>query len=211
MSEQAKIRILIVDDHFVAREGLKSLIGGQPDMQVAGEARDGADVIAAYRAARPDVVLMDMRMPGLDGLRATAMLLQEDARACVLVVSSYDTVEEVGRAHDAGARGYVLKEAEGPELLRAIRAVHRGERYLPPAVAARLEARRDEERLNVRETQILQCVQKGLTNAEIAAQLELTPGTIRIYMSSLLAKLGARNRTEAVTVATAKGLLKQDR
>jgi len=105
----------------------------------------------------------------------------------------------------------VLKEAEGPELLRAIRAVHRGERYLPPAVAARLEARRDEERLNVRETQILQCVQKGLTNAEIAAQLELTPGTIRIYMSSLLAKLGARNRTEAVTVATAKGLLKQDR
>jgi len=208
MSAQRKIRLLIVDDHFIAREGLKTLIGGQDDMEVVQEACDGGEVLAAYRRAAPDVVLMDLRMPALDGLQATALLLREDPNACILILSSYDTDEDIGRAHDAGARGYILKEAKGPELLRAIRAVHARERYLPPMVAARLQSRSDEKRLNMRETQVLAFLQGGLTNTEIAARLGLTPGTIRIYVSSLLAKLGARNRTEAVTIATAKGLLK---
>lgn len=209
MNERGKIRILIVEDHFIARAGLRSLIGGEPDMEVVGEAADGAQVPALHRALRPDVVLMDLRLPRLDGLQATAALVREDPEACVLIVSSYDTDEDVGRAHDAGARGYVLKEAEGPELLRAIRAVHAGERYLPPVVAARLEARRAQQRLNAREMQILRLLQTGRTNAEIATELHLTAGTIRIYVSGILAKLGARNRVEAVSLAVAKGLLER--
>ncbi len=204
----SKIKILIVEDHFIAREGLKSLIGGQPDMEVVAEARDGTEAVGLYRSARPDVVLMDLRLPHVDGLQATTALLHEDPQACVLIVSSYDTDEDVGRAHEAGARGYILKEAEGPELLRAIRIVNGGERYLPSVMAARLEGR-DEQRLNVREMQVLQCLDKGKTNGEIAELLHLTPGTIRIYVSALLAKLGARNRTEAVSVAVTKGLIKR--
>jgi DNA-binding NarL/FixJ family response regulator len=208
VSGGGKLRILVVEDHFITREGLRSLIGGEPDMEVVGEARDGAEALGLYRTLRPDVVLMDLRLPRLDGLQSTEALLRDDPRACVLIVSSYDTDEDVGRAHDAGARGYILKEAEGDELLRAIRTVHGGQRYLPPVIAARLEARRDEQRLSVRDRQILDYIHQGHTNGEIAELLHLAPNTVRVYVSALLGKLGARNRTEALARAVAKGLLK---
>jgi two-component system NarL family response regulator len=210
MTTEPKIRVVVVDDHYIAREGLKSLINSQADMETVGEAPDGAEALTVYRKTLPDVVLMDMRLPRLDGVASTAALLTAHPGARILILSSYDTEADVGRAHDAGALGYLSKEAEGAELLTAIRTVRRGRRYLPPALAARLENRRPEPRLGTRDTQILHLLQKGSTNEEIAAALELSKNTARVYVSSVLWKLGARNRTEAVTIAVTRGLLKSD-
>ncbi len=210
MQSGTKTRILIVDDHFVTREGLKSLVGWQPDMEVVAEARDGAEALKVYLAVRPDVVLMDLRLPHFDGIAATAALLREDPKARILILSSYDTEDDIGRAYDAGALGYVLKEAEGEDLLRGIRAVREGKRYLPDVIAHKLAAREGDERLDARDLRLLRFIEQGLTNAEIARQLDLASGTVGNYVSALLAKLGARNRTEALSIAMAKGLLKAD-
>ncbi|MCG5051799.1 MAG: response regulator transcription factor [Myxococcales bacterium] len=202
-----RIRILIVDDHDLARAGLKGLLEDEADMVVVGEARSGIDAVSAYRACQPTVVLMDIRMPTFDGIQATAALLREDAKAKVLVISSYDTEEEVFRVHEAGAKGYLLKESRRAEILEAVRSVATGGRHTPPSVAERLESRKRGPTLSSRERQILQLLHKGRNNREIAESLALSPGTVRMYVSQILEKIGASNRTEAVTLGLARGLI----
>jgi two-component system NarL family response regulator len=208
MTESKKIRVLVADDHFVARFGLKGLLGDQPDLEVVGEAKSGAEAVTLARQSRPDVVLMDLRMPGLDGVQATAAILREDPKARVLIVSSYDTEADVLRVNEAGAAGYIMKEAEPEELLRAIRAVAAGGRYLPPNIQARLEEGAEHGKLNARDLRILQHIGEGLSNKEIAEKMSLTAGTVRIYVSNILARLGVANRAEAVSLAIRRGLIR---
>lgn len=205
----ARLRILIVEDHFIARFGLKGLLGDQPDMVVVGEAVSGVEAFNLFRKLRPDLVLMDLRIPELDGIQTTAAMMREDPAAKVLIVSTYDREEEVARALDAGARGYVLKDADGRELLSAIRAVAAGGRYMHPSLEQRVAQVAQREKLNVREIQILQLMWKGLSNRDIAATLGLTAGTVRIYASHIFSKLGVKKRTEAVSVAVARGLIRE--
>lgn len=200
MNDSPKIRVLIVEDHLVARMGLKTLVDHAGDMTVVDEARTGQEAVEAYRRSKPDVVLMDLRLPLLDGLAATELIVKGDASAKVLVFSSFDSETDLSRAHAAGARGYVLKTAEGGDLLNAIRDVHAGRRVFPTGLAERLAPE-----LNARERQLLAFVVKGLNNREIGELTGLTRGTVRIYLSRLFAKLQVSNRTEAVAVAFETG------
>ncbi len=209
MTAIRKIRVLVADDHFVARFGLKGLLEDQPDMDVVGEARSGAEAVAAARQNRPDVVLMDLRMPGLDGVQATSAILRDDPSAKVLIISSYDTEVEVLRVHEAGAAGYVMKEAEPDEILTAVRTVAAGGKYLPANIQARLDQGAEHGKLNARDLRILQYIGAGLSNKEIAEKLSLTAGTVRIYVSNILTRLGVSNRAEAVSLGIARGLVRQ--
>lgn len=210
MTEPAdRIRVLIVEDHFIARFGLKGLINDQKDMVVAAEAANGAEAFTKYKESRPDVVLMDLRLPELDGIQATAAICREDPEARVLIFSTYDREDEVARALSAGARGYILKEADGRELLEAVRVVRAGGKYLRPGLAQRLAENAQRERLNARELQILQLMWRGLSNREIADELSLTHGTVRIYVSHVFEKLGVKKRTEAVAVGIERGLIRE--
>jgi two-component system NarL family response regulator len=209
MSEPRKIRVLIADDHFVARFGLKGLMEDQGDIEVVGEAKTGAEAVTLARQYKPDVVLMDLRMPGLDGVQATAAVLREDPKARVLIVSSYDTEADVLRVNEAGAAGYVMKEAEPDEILKAVRAVAAGGKYLPANIQARLDEGAEHGKLNARDLRILQHIGEGLSNKEIAEKMGLTAGTVRIYVSNILARLGVSNRAEAVSLALARGLIRQ--
>ncbi len=204
-----KARIVIVEDHFITREGLKALLDDQDDMEVVAVGKDGAEAVTLFRTHKPDLVLLDLRMPRYDGVQACAAILREDPEARVLICSSYDTEEDVGRVHNAGARGYVLKEAEGEELLRAVHTVLAGGTYLPPQLAARLEQRAEKTPLTVREVQLLEQLHKGLSNQEIADALSLSANTVRVYLTDLFNKLGARNRTEAVSIALQRGVLRK--
>ena len=205
MNDSPKIRVLIVEDHLVARMGLKTLVDHAGDMTVVDEARTGQEAVEAYRRSKPDVVLMDLRLPLLDGLAATELIVKGDASAKVLVFSSFDSETDLSRAHAAGARGYVLKTAEGGDLLNAIRDVNTGRRVFPAGLADRLAAGRAAPELNTRERQLLAFVVKGLNNREIGELTGLTRGTVRIYLSRLFAKLQVSNRTEAVAVAFETG------
>lgn len=202
-----RIRVLIVDDHDLARAGLKGLLDDEADIQVVAEASSGVDAVAKYKQSLASVVIMDVRMPQFDGIQATAALLREDPKAKVLVISSYDTEEEVFRAHEAGARGYLLKESRAVEILEAVRTVASGGRYTPAAIAERLDNRKRGPTITSRERQILQLLHKGHNNREIAEVLDLSAGTIRMYVSQILQKLGAANRTEAVTISLQRGLI----
>jgi DNA-binding NarL/FixJ family response regulator len=202
--------ILLVDDHFVTRHGLRSLLEREPDLQVIGEAGTGAEAVPLFRQHRPTVVVLDMRLPDLDGASVTAQLRREDAGARILVLSSHGAEADVARAMSAGALGYVTKETDGAEIVAAVRAVARGQRHLPPHLAARLEAHQQESPLGARDLQLLHLIRLGLTNREIAGRLRLTPGTVGVYVTQMLERLGASNRTEAVTLALARGILHPD-
>ncbi len=210
MTPRPKLRVLVVEDHFIARLGISTLVDGEPDMEVVGQAESGRLGVQLYRERAPDVVLMDLRLPELDGAAATAAICREDPRARVLVLSHYEREEDVARALDAGARGYVKKETDGAALLDAIRRVARGERHLPPAIAARLEDRAPRAGLSRRELDILRGVFRGQSNAEIARALDISEGTVRIHVSNVLLKLGVKRRTEAIAVALKKGLLEPE-
>ena len=206
----ASLRILVVDDNLIARIGVTTLLEAQPDMTVVGEAEGGTEAIAAYRKLRPDVVVCDLRMPVLDGASTTALLVKETPPARVLVLSHFEGDEDVFRAFDAGALGYVTKDVRAPELTSALRAVAAGERYVPDTLRARLERRQSSEALNARERQILRLVFEGRSNPEIARTLGLAKKTVEMYVTSVLFKLGASTRTEAVRVALERGWLSPD-
>ncbi len=207
MSADNVIRILIVDDHFVARLGIREFLNTQADFQVVAEAQSGEQAVAAYREHKPDVVLMDVRMPGLDGARATGAIRHFDAQARILMVSSYDKQGDVQRAHDAGAMGYITKEAEPTELLRAVRAVARGQRYISQPLSQLLGVTSSAEPLSSREVRILEMISGGKSNREIAAAMNLTPGTMRVYVHQILGKMGVSNRAAAVSAAIRSGII----
>ena len=205
-----KIRILIVDDHFIVRIGLLTSIKMAPDLMVVAEASTGAQAIELYRRHPPDVVLMDLRLPDLSGIEATAALHKEFPDVRIIIISTFDSDEDVYRAFQAGARGYLLKNVLGGELARAIQTVNAGDRYIPPEIARRLSEHRPGSDLTPREMEVLRLLLKGLSNKEIADLLGFTENTAKFHVKSILGKLRARDRTEAATAALPRGILHLD-
>jgi DNA-binding NarL/FixJ family response regulator len=201
------IRVLIADDHPAVRAGLAAVIVAENDMVVAGQADTGEQAVALYRAQRPDVVLMDLRMPLLGGVEATRQITGEFPQARVLALTTYQGDGDVTRALDAGARGYLLKHMLMTDVITAIRAVRRGEWVIPSEVAASLARHRASERLTPRELEVVELMAQGLSNKEIAAAIGRTDETVKIHLKSVFAKLNVTTRTEAVRVALTRGLV----
>lgn len=206
------IRIVLADDHPIVREGLVSVLETQPDFEIVGQAGDGAETERLVEALRPDVVLLDLEMPNVDGVQALRRLRAADPNIKALIFTAFDTDERIIGAVQAGARGYLLKGAPREELFGAIRIVAGGGTTLQPALAARLMERvasgaEAEESLTEREHEVLQFLARGLQNKEIAGQLMISERTVKFHVSAILAKLSAGNRTEAVRVAMERGLV----
>jgi DNA-binding NarL/FixJ family response regulator len=202
-----EIRVLIVEDNFYTRLGAVAFLRRQPGVRVVGQACGGEQALALLGKTRPDVVLVDLRMPGMDGVRLASLLSAGFPRVGILILTHYDGEDDISRALKAGAHGYLTKEASGEELLAAIRAVHGERHFLPPDIARRMSARPLELELTRREHQVLEQVAQGASNREIAHSLGISLRTTEVYVSSILAKLGARSRTEAVAISVRRGLL----
>ena len=205
------IRVLLADDHPVIREGLAAVIALQEDMQVAGEASNGSETLELYRQLKPDVVLMDLQMPVMDGFEVTTAIRSEFPRARIIVLTSYDGDEDIYRSLHAGAAGYLLKDATRAELLDAIRTVHRGQELISPEVAAKLAQRIRRTELTTRELEVLNQLAAGKSNQEIGTALFISEGTVKSHVNSLLAKLGVNDRTQAVVCAIQRGLVHLDK
>jgi DNA-binding NarL/FixJ family response regulator len=203
------IRILVADDHPVVRDGLVAMLGTQPDFEVVGQAATGREVLSQVAALRPDVVLLDLEMPEMDGVEALQRLGQANSPVRVIVFTAFDSDERIVSAVQAGAQGYLLKGAPREEVFQAVRVVHAGGSLLQPVVASKLLRQVSDgfEPLTPRELEVLGLVAQGLPNKEIAARLTITVRTVKFYVSSIMAKLGAGNRTEAVAVAAQRGLI----
>lgn len=210
MPDQGRIRVLAADDHPLVRAGLAAVVAAEPDMEFVGEAASGREAVELYRAHRPDVMLMDLRMPGMDGLSATRAILAEFPAARIVVLTTYDGDADIHRALEAGARGYLLKDMLRTEVLHTIRAVHRGSRVIPPEVAARLAEHVPRVELTAREVEVLELVAKGLSNKEVARVLGRTEETVKVHLKHVFEKLGVEDRTEAVTTALQRGILHID-
>ena len=205
-----KIRLLIVDDHPVVRDGLHGMLDGQPDFEVVGEAGDGVEAVNLVETLKPDIVLMDLRMPVMDGVAALGEIKAHSPEVQVLVLTTYDSDADILPAIEAGAAGYLLKDSSRQELYDGIRAAARGETVLAPAVAARLVGKMRapaEEQLSSREVEVLQLVAEGESNGEIAAQLHISQATVKSHLVNIFGKLGVSDRTAAVTTALRKGIL----
>jgi DNA-binding NarL/FixJ family response regulator len=209
-----RIRILIVDDHPVVREGLAGMLAGQPDFEVVGMAAEGETAVTLTLTLAPDVTLMDLRMPGLDGVGAIEAIKKAQPSAHILVLTTYDSDADILRAIEAGATGYLLKDTPREELFRAIRAAARGESVLAPAVAARLMTRMRApaaEALSAREIEVLQRVAKGASNQQIGKELHISTATVKTHLIHIYGKLGVDGRTAAVTTALEKGIITLER
>jgi DNA-binding NarL/FixJ family response regulator len=206
----SRIRILIVDDHPVVRAGLAGLLSSQPDFEVVGEAGDGQEALNMLERLEPDVVLMDLRMPGMDGVSAIRRI-RAQRKSQVLVLTTFDTDAEIVQAVEAGATGYLLKDVAREELFRAVRLTAKGEAVLSPPIAARLLGRMrsaSEEHLSNRELEVLGLVAKGFSNKEIARRLHISEATVKTHLLHTFGKLGVDDRTAAVTAALERGILR---
>src|SRR5215471_5837131 len=201
------IRILVVDDQFVVRMGLVSIIDAQPDMRVVAEAVNGRIAIELFRRHSPQITLMDLRMPVMDGIEATRSVISEFPEARIIILTTYEGEEDIYRALHAGARGYLLKDALRDELLSAIRAVHSGRKFIPPGIAARLAERIPMNDLTSRELEVLGLIVKGMNNADISAALSISKGTVKIHVNNILSKMGVSDRTQAATAAIKRGIV----
>jgi DNA-binding NarL/FixJ family response regulator len=201
------IRVLCVDDHPLVRKGIASILANEPDMVLVAEANNGREAVALFKEHKPDVTLMDLRMPDIDGTSATRIIRQEAPDARIIALTSYDGDQDIYRALEAGVRGYILKEMVHTEVVRAIRTVHSGKRLMPQEVAERLSEYFPQVALTPREVEVLGCVAKGMANKEIATRLGTASGTVKMHIQNILAKLGASDRTHAVTIAMERGIL----
>ena len=202
------IRVLIADDHPLVRRGLAAIINMEDDATVVGEAGDGEEAVALWRRLNPDVTLMDLRMPKLEGVQAIRQIHAEDASAGIIVLTTFDHDEDIYAGLRAGAKAYLLKDVQPEELFRCIRAVHAGEAYLQPRVAAKLAQRMHEESLTEREVQILKLLAEGKSNRAIGQALFITESTVKSHLKSLFVKLDATSRAEAIALAAKRGLVK---
>ncbi|WP_035615184.1 response regulator transcription factor [Haloferula sp. BvORR071] len=200
------IRILLADDHPPLRAGLAAILNSQPDLEVVAEAGSGREVMTSTEAA--DVYVLDLRMPDGDGIQTIKDLIARDPAAKIMVLTTYDNEEDIFRALEAGARGYLLKDTTREEIITAVRQIHGGERYLPQAVAARLADRLIRPSLTPRELDVLRLVSRGRTNKEMASAMFISEETVKTHMKSLFQKLGVHDRAEAVSVSLQRGLIR---
>lgn len=207
MNAPAAVRILVVDDHFIVRTGLLSLINTEPGLTVVGEAADGDEAIRKFDALRPDLVVMDLRLPGRSGHEVTRYIRQTDAHARVLMLSAFEGDVDIHTALEAGAAGYVLKSVTAEELIPAIHAVAEGRRWIPREIATRLKQRSSFEDLTIRELEVLTQLARGLANKEIADTLGITEYTTKGHLKNILAKLRVADRTQAVIAAVQRGII----
>jgi DNA-binding NarL/FixJ family response regulator len=210
MKSSKPIRILVVDDHFMVRMGLSASLNVESDMEVVAETGNGEAALEAYRRHHPTLVLMDLRLPGMSGTDCTAAIIREYPNAAILMLSTHCNEEEVYRALQAGARGYIVKSILREELLRAVRAVHDGQQYVDPIVASQLAERRSHRSLSAREVEVLQMVARGLGNKEIASALSIAEVTVKLHVSHVLEKLSVKDRTQAATAALQRGIISLD-
>ena len=201
------IRILIAEDHLIARVGVKTILNTQPDMNVVAEAANGAQAVELHRQHRPDITLMDMRMPGTSGMEAVIAIRAEHPQARIIALSTYGGDEDIRRALDAGVRAYLTKDVLHDEMIRAIHMVHAGETYLPPSVRAALEANSLHASLSARELEVLELIVKGHGNKQIAYALGIAEHTVKNHVKSILSKLDVEDRTQAATAAIQRGII----
>jgi DNA-binding NarL/FixJ family response regulator len=207
MAASGPIRILCVEDHPVFREGLRAMIGSEPDMEFVGHASNGVEAIAQFRLCRPDITLMDLRLPGTDGTDVLISIRGEFPKARIIMLTTSDGDADILRAMRAGASAYILKSMPMDELLDVIRAVHSGRKHVPPEVAVRLAEYMGEDDLTVRELDVLRLIRDGYRNKQIADQLTISENTVNFHIKNLMEKLRANDRTHAVTIALRRGLL----
>ncbi|HXT13683.1 MAG TPA: response regulator transcription factor [Candidatus Angelobacter sp.] len=212
MSTKAKkkIRIMLVEDHILIRMGLVTASQLEPDIELVADVEVGEDAVECYRTHRPDVVIMDLRLPGMDGIQTITALRQEYGPVVVLVMSTYAADDDVYRAIQAGASGYILKDMPLKSLVEAIRAVHAGQSYFPPGISDRLAERLRQAVPTDRELLVLQKIAKGMSNKEIGNELGITEGTVKAHVTNILSKLHAADRTQAVTTAIKRGMIHID-
>ncbi len=203
-----RIRVICVDDHPLVRKGIALILGNEADMTLVGEAGNGRDAVQLFRQLRPDVTLMDLRMPELDGIEAVKQIRAEFPEAIIIALTSFDGDQDIYRALEAGVRGYLLKESVHTEVLTAIRTVYAGKRSISQEASERLSTFFSNESLTPKEVEVLTLVAQGFSNKEIAAKLGKAAGTIKIHVQNILEKLQASDRTHAVTIATQRGIIR---
>ncbi len=211
-----RVRVLVVDDHPIVRQGLATLLGEEGDMEVVGQAENGVEAVSKARRLRPDVILMDLQMPEMDGIEAIQKIKEEAPDTGIIILTTYDTDEYVFKGVEAGARAYLLKDSPPEEVLKAVRAVHKGESLIQPRVASKLLDRfsqlsklpAQDGGLSSREIEVVQLMAGGIGNKEIAAQLMIGESTVKTHLIHIFNKLGVKGRTEAVAEAVRKGVIK---
>jgi DNA-binding NarL/FixJ family response regulator len=207
VKKTGKLRILIVDDHYIVRMGLAALVSTEADMEVVAEAADGNEALALFSRHQPDLLLLDLRMPGKGGIQTITEIRSRFPDARILVLSAFDGDEDIHRALQAGAQGYVLKNTTGDKLIPALRTVASGQTWIPREVASQLAYRKIREELTSREVDVLKELAKGLANKEIADSLNISEHTVKDHLKSILGKLQVADRTEAVTTAIQRGII----
>ncbi|HEX8292741.1 MAG TPA: response regulator transcription factor [Pyrinomonadaceae bacterium] len=208
MNEQSGIRVLSVDDHPLMREGVAAIVNSRPDMKIVAQAANGSEAVEMYRRHRPDVTLMDLRLPDMSGIDALARIRAEFADARVIMLTTFEGDVEIQRALKAGARGYLIKSSPPDELVQTIRHVHQGRKGIPPHVAAHLAEHMSDEHLTEREVEVLRHVAEGGRNRDIAGKLCISEETVKAHVKHIMDKLGAADRTQAVAIAVRRGIIR---
>jgi DNA-binding NarL/FixJ family response regulator len=207
MNDEVRIRVLSVDDHALLLEGIATIISHQPDMELVSQASSGNEAIQQYREHRPDVTLMDLRLPDLSGIDAMIAIRTEFPDARIIMLTTFEGDVEVQRALEAGARGYLLKSMPPGELAQAIRLVHQGKKRVPPEIAANLAEHMSDDALTTREVEVLQRIAGGNRNRDIAEQLFISEETVKVHVKHIMDKLGAKDRTQAIAIAVRRGII----